>query len=786
MKARREMEVADLESAIDPRIMYAMIMPSGGQPRASLFQDFSEGMLSMRWAFERIVHLPATIHEPHAPLPALLTMRVTGLASWRLRQMPANLLRLMTIGERMPLWVLFTADDDAAAAATAFARRQRFEPLHFSITGRDGTVPFDEMSMARLRAHILSVIDKSPTPGLVAARPIIAGWSPREKRLGKHPLKGHFALLPNQMVLAAHGVEPPEIVPDWKSDKTWDYVEAILESADEVRTLRDLVEPDISFHFLPPRPDIWLVAPGFASNIMQRLKASRFSPEDAWAAQTFIRRVERQKLFGSPITEQESKRLDASPVAAEFQRMRNAETGVFAAAIGVRTAGSLAMTLRMPPAVNLVAGKVGVLAENLRSGAKTPPAKIAKLFREVQSHLRQALGSELIDRIEGVNFGVKIVSDVPVEWLPVGDLPLGLYCDVSRISATPGDLTVLQLGEHEAIRLSVEDFAEILVISAFKNGDAIGDMLKTALDIMGDQWRDRLTIRFVTAKTEADFAAALNTYDGPLMIFDGHGTHAHADRGKLLIGEKELDIWAMRGQVRVPPIVVLSACDTHAAGRSPLTTSNAFLALGARTVLATMLPIGGRDGAIFIGRLLLRLAQYIPVAIKTRGRVVRWSEVIGGMLRLQLFTDVMRPKGERDIITEEQYLELAPRAGYLASLGGGSWIPWLAGELAERGIMDEAELRTRIARALPLSDTIRYAQMGNPETILIGSLVDLPAEVRAQFEGNESGLEPRWKDPPELDPLSIVRVGASFSLGTAKLPTADNIPHFLLANPDKR
>src|SRR5205823_421219 len=74
---------------------------------------------------------------------------------------------------------------------------------------------------------------------------------------------------------------------------------------------------------------------------------------------------------------------------------------------------------------------------------------------------------------------------------------------------------------------------------------------------------------------------------------------------------------------------------------SQATVGNGFLALGARTVLATLLPVGGVQSASFIARLVYRLADFVPVALKARGRVLNWTEIVSGMLRMILASEIL-------------------------------------------------------------------------------------------------------------------------------------------------
>lgn len=89
-------------------------------------------------------------------------------------------------------------------------------------------------------------------------------------------------------------------------------------------------------------------------------------------------------------------------------------------------------------------------------------------------------------------------------------------------------------------------------------------------------------------------------------------------------------------------IVVLSVCDTHAAARNHATVANGFLAIGSRAVLSSVFPLEARQAAIFAARLVFRVSDFIPAAIRQFDRALTWTEVVSGMLRMQLLTDFLR------------------------------------------------------------------------------------------------------------------------------------------------
>lgn len=739
---------------VSPRIAYLLALPDERSGR-SVFQGFDPALLNLSWAFETMVELPATIFEGAAPLPPLIAMRACGMAAWRHRVIPASWVKFVPMATSAPFTVVFTADPAAAQAISRHFHGRADTPLHISTEDVPGAIAPENADVAALKKHFIAFIDANPKFDLKSERIVIARWKRRPKRRSAFAFKGNYTLLPNQMALRSAGIEPRKEIPDWSSNEPQDYTDAIMESARAVDEERSRGRIDDTIRLVPPRPDTWLIAPALLPDFKRNIELDGMSRDDRRAAKAMMRMYERQRDFGVPLTREQHDLLMESEPAKAMKATRNLETRIFAAAIGLATAGTMASAYRLTPAIMQAAGKVRVFAENVRAEANTPASKVAKLFSDVQDQLGAGVPQEIIDRVEKSTWGVKAVTDAPIEWLPVRGLPLTLLRDVSRIPATPGDLTIELLSRHEPIRIPVEDFADVLVVSAFEEGDSF-DRIRAALDITEANWSAQVRIKFVRVGTQAEFVAAINNFEGPLMIFDGHGTHERNGQGKLLLGKEEIDVWQLPSAVRVPPIVILSACDTHAADRHWSSVSNAFLHLGARTVLATLLPVGVTEGAVFIARLIFRLAGFLPIAAAANGRITRWSEVVGGMLRMQLVTDLLRPLLSAETIAQDRYDALHARASFHAHYSGAGAIGYLEQELS-----DLVDFSNHLRSTVASSDTIRYAQMGSPETILIGSVDDLPAAVRTKLPFPASFMAPVWREERTLDIAAVRRAEAN-------------------------
>jgi hypothetical protein len=195
------------------------------------------------------------------------------------------------------------------------------------------------------------------------------------------------------------------------------------------------------------------------------------------------------------------------------------------------------------------------------------------------------------------------------------------------------------------------------------------------------------------------------------------------------VGREDINVWELRGVARIPLIVVLSACDTHGIDSSThVTVGNGLLAWGARTVLATMLPVGGLSSASFVARLIYRLADFLPAALGARKRVLSWTEVISGMLRMLLASELLDLLVGPPAALESPRGQIQRDANVDINSYDPAWFDRLIERIAGHRAEDLKSVRSRVKGIIARSDAIRYVQLGNPESILIDD-----GSIRAQF-----------------------------------------------------
>jgi hypothetical protein len=351
---------------------------------------------------------------------------------------------------------------------------------------------------------------------------------------------------------------------------------------------------------------------------------------------------------------------------------------------------------------------------------------VIRLVRTVGAKMRTLIDNAFLERIDrktDQDFigGLKLVTDLPLEWLPVCGVPLALRYDVSRIPVMPGNL-LIQHCVRPPLTISAAAFKRVLVIRSFGHSDPLAPILERTfqrayapLDVEPPE------VKFVDVTSEETLVETIESFEGAVLIFDGHGSYeGKFGVGTLVVGGESIDVWSLKEKCRFPPIVIFSACDTHPADGGHGSVANAALALDAYTVLATLLPVDANTSGAFFARLLLRMVEFIKIAADSR-TLLTWREVISGMIRMAYTSEV------RHI--------LARKAGVQFAAGGHSRVQLVANTAinarradwfdqfvraisAETG-KDSGAVVSLISRWAFVTDALKYVQLGSPENIVI-------------------------------------------------------------------
>ncbi|RFB82157.1 hypothetical protein B5K08_31095 [Rhizobium leguminosarum bv. trifolii] len=700
-------------------IRYVVVLDDDSLEDASVFQGLSPSMLDMEWALRSISEMPTDIFDFGLPLGARKARRIVG-KGWSWTPLAISSFLELRVSPDDPYWVVYSGSATTFGALDDWESHQALPILHIS-TDDAGRLAPEKARWTHVRDQVRRVAAKLHEHAqqfpVAELRKTLKAW--RKPTAGRLDLvaKPHNCTIPNLVTLRAlgfsfSGEEPLKSPPGDERP----HINAIAESANAVIAEQDTIGlfPALLSHY--PRPDRIVIAPSLYAHARQRVRPSAEAPEGLFET---IRVIQRQKgyTYSGPGP---AMLPTMSPAGRYIMGLRARELNVQTLAVTLRAASTLAATVRLPNGVNL-SSELSDFTGHVRGGRSTGGNnKAERVFRNVQNSLRKHTSQALLDVVASSKTGVKLVADAPLEWLPLEDLPLGIALDVSRIPATPGNLMMTQLMRSETLFLRPKAFEEVLVVSSFSPSDPIRNDVRVAMETFTKTAADRLDFRQVTVNSREQFVEAVNSFHGAMMIFDGHGSHErNSGAGFLHIGKEKVDIWELRGTLRPPPVVVLSACDTHSPDRTHATAGAGFLTCGATSVVGTFLPVRSKSAALFAARLSMRAAWYTHAVVHGSKRPILWSEVVGSMLRLDFLSDLIGRLEGKKLLSLQPAMDLRTEINMFVHTRDPDWWAKSKARLIQATGLDADQLARLISKTIAEGDCVRYTHLGNPELLCI-------------------------------------------------------------------
>lgn len=224
-----------------------------------------------------------------------------------------------------------------------------------------------------------------------------------------------------------------------------------------------------------------------------------------------------------------------------------------------------------------------------------------------------------------------------------------------------------------------------------------------------------------------------------------------------VMGEQK--VWDLSGTA-ISPIVLLGACDTAALAETHNTPSNAFLGLGARAVLATLLPVQADRTVELYARILANMHD----SISGEFDVENWGQIVSKTIILNRYLDILHAFNEsqhrkrRSEVPSMVLLEYPlrwKRSGITSYAEGYK----RCSQILEQSIRHfdaqcADDFKRFIVRNEILPHTMLYTHLGSPETIKVIRDEDarpVQNEASEYWSRRESeilkGAEPAQKSP---------------------------------------
>ena len=364
---------------------------------------------------------------------------------------------------------------------------------------------------------------------------------------------------------------------------------------------------------------------------------------------------------------------------------------------------------------------------------------VGSLSKAISSTLTKKCGNIIYNLEQSAIHPIKIISNLPLEWIRSNKLPLMINCPVSRIPKTPIDLMErLILENNFNIKLDYTSLFKILIIRSYNENDELKNQLdfyiQRTLSILEHNFKqnththlnygiseDKFEITVKDIHNSSELIETLNNSHQQIVIFDMHGGHDENGEGHLHINNGKIIISSLFDKIkRIPPIVILSSCDTSSIDRNSFNISSAFLLLGARSVLGSAMPINGHESARFISRLLIRIKLYLPERL-SKYPVIRWSNVIHGMQKREYFHDLINH------LYTKKFIKKIEDKNHLNNVIGLFIENYFQSDLLDK-VIEIISIKTNNNKNLISSEiesnfffaeSIKYFHFGLPENIMI-------------------------------------------------------------------
>jgi hypothetical protein len=724
-QAKIEMDMDRTKLAIDARssegddrlnyrIHYVLTMPKQDLRQISPYFGFTPGVLdSLNHAFE-------LLRLPRHPLFFQLQSdqkRAWAMGGGTYQILPSDVDGLWVfrklINFRAPVWC-FISTEETANAVTEFVKTIEHPILHLcAMQSAENGISLwkcaedDVFDYCKRVVRYLKGIG-SPVPQIIEEILDLPALKEPPQSVDVAE-REHYVIHGNETVLRTsnYSLAPHQQLCGTSNDP---YIRAICDSTSAITKEQYRVESNGLRN--PPTFSLLLCCASFYKHV--------YGAKPGHEVNEIIRRIfnsyRKQTKYFAEVDEQTLEALK-TPAFQGMVGVYRSEIDAFSKAVAVKAANNFAPVIRLPPILNHIQEEVDNLARCARGNNPHLLFKQEKLFSKISESLSKGTPSEFYQFIDVPHNRIKLVGNVPLEWLDVRGLPLMIRYETSRIPSTPGNVMFDQCVVSREVGMSASAFRDVLVIRSYEPNDPVRDVLETALKTVRPSEGNQCRFIIKDVSTVDEFIAAINSFEGVVMIFDGHGSASISDVGKILIGSKAVDLYEFRTVLRVPSIIILSSCDTHAVDGAHASVGNTFLMLGAMTVLATLLPVNANEAAVFAGRLFLRIAELLP----KMKREIRWSTFLSGMQKQVYVTEQVRRLYQNlgRKLSFQSHQQIQTQANHLILTADPDWYEKSTGMIAKEIDAPVETTRIELKRACQLVDIIKYIQLGNPEQILI-------------------------------------------------------------------
>lgn len=295
--------------------------------------------------------------------------------------------------------------------------------------------------------------------------------------------------------------------------------------------------------------------------------------------------------------------------------------------------------IRLPRITKSINAEVAFLNNSFPQN-ESKNVTIEKFGEKISSLILDDRIKDLIKERDGQIF---VISDLPLEWMYIDEIPLCFTHDVCRIPEFNNNAIVNSVIAHKRQSFVITDdiIKRTLIIHCASDSDKT--MQETFRII--DSFKKDYEFQSVYCKNVDEIKDALVQHQPHLLIFDCHGTYDKKTEQCYLIIDDDNGITLSGDDIVTngisAPLVFISACSTMPPNGLTNLLTDAFTEAGALSVTATLLPLDIHDASVSIVRLLSKLR------LKENSLFhCNWLQFISHVLRTNLFHEALRYERE--------------------------------------------------------------------------------------------------------------------------------------------
>lgn len=606
-----------------------------------------------------------------------------------------------------------------AADADAALGRFRFQPLHLTLGAYKGAVTLASLTPETIHTHLIALSERAAQAdaNFRSLAEIMRALPTVHRNVGHLPFAPglHGSTRPLAAVLSTYGYQLDNAQILVAAPDNTPYIKSMLNMADVIDSLRETL-PEEAYH--NRKNDAIIYCPSIQAHMY------RF---EYWNQE--LRHLPRQKRHfvknfllrnkgysNGQIQSEDIFNPYEDPIVGAMLSIRQFELRYFSELVSLLAANQFVPALRLPNAVMLHHDMLSSIYALVNSNKKNRLDELNRRLVAYGNAIRNEIGQDLWETAFRNRERLLLICDFPAEWLSIDLVPAMFRYEMSRIPSTPGNVTSQVMLASSRLVLPCKAFTKVRVIRSFDTKDPIREHLSLAVKGFP---LETLTVEFVDVSTAAELIAAMNDYDGAVLVFDCHGNHGgEAEHAWLQIGQERVDTWQLANVARMPPIVILAACSTHPLGGSHASVASGLLRSGVISVLGTYAPVLADHTAILVARLFYRIDAFLPLV--TKHRSYTWREIVGVFFRMSYTTDVLRDlMHTRKLLSPQQFHDIHIKTNTDINSEQTEWLDNLQRNVGEATGKANAEITDIWAKHFQFVETMLFAQLGRPENIII-------------------------------------------------------------------